>query len=133
VVELFKTAPGGLANAVQRYYSITPTGGSGYTFTLRLHYRDSELNGIPEADLQMWQQVNGRWHLRTRTSNNTTDNWVEKTGLTSFSLWAISNSGAPTAVNLSTFDARADAPNVVPLIGLGMLAMLALGVWRWRG
>lgn len=129
VVELFKTAPGGLANAVQRYYSIEPNGGNNYTFDLRLHYRDSELGTIPEADLQMWQQVNGRWTLRARTSNDTTNNWVEKTGLTSFSLWALSNSGAPTAVNLSSFDARADAPNALLFVGFGALVVLALGVW----
>jgi hypothetical protein len=88
-VELFKSAPGGLANAVQRYYSITPTGGSGYTFDLQLHYRDSELGGINENYLQMWQQVNGSWTLRSVTSRDTTNNWVQKTGLTSFSLWAV--------------------------------------------
>lgn len=132
VVELFKTAPGGLANAVQRYYSITPTDGSGYTFNLRLHYLDGELGSIPEGDLYIWQQVGGRWTLRGRDSNNTSDNWVQKDGLSSFSLWALSNSGAPTAVNLSTLDARADAPNALPLLGLSVLALLALGVWRSR-
>jgi REP element-mobilizing transposase RayT len=32
-------------NVVRRTYTITPTGGSGYAATLRLHYLDSELNG----------------------------------------------------------------------------------------
>ncbi len=130
-VQLFKSAPGGLANAVQRYYSITPTGGSGYTFDLQLHYLDSELSGINENNLQMWQQVNGRWTLRSVTSRDTSNNWVQKTGLTSFSLWALSDSGAPTAVTLSTFEARADAPSALPFIGLGALAVVTLGVVVW--
>lgn len=133
-VELFKTAPGGLASPVTRYYSITSQGGNNYTFTLRLHYRDSELAGNTESDLQMWEQVNGRWTLRARTGNNTTDNWVEKSGLTSglSSFWALDDSGAPTAVNLSTFEARAEAPNALPWVGLGALAVLALGMWWSR-
>jgi len=131
-VQLFKSAPGGLANAVQRYYSITPTGGSGYTFDLQLHYLDSELNGTTEGNLQMWQQVNGRWTLRSVTSRDTSNNWVQKTGLNSFSLWSLSDSGAPTAVTLSTFEARADAPSALPFIGLGALAVVMLGVVVWR-
>ncbi len=126
-VELFKTAPGGLANAVQRYYVITPTDGSGYTFDLRLHYLDSELSGITEANLQMWRQDSGRWTLQARTNNNTTDNWVEKTGLTNFSLWALSDSGAPTAVTLSLFDARVEATNALLFAGL----VFVLGVVLW--
>jgi len=131
-VQLFKTTPGGLANAVQRYYSITPTGGSGYTFDLKLHYRDSELGSVNENNLQMWQQVNGLWTLRSVTSRDTTNNWVQKTGLTSFSLWALSDSGAPTAVTLSMLDARADSPSALPFIGLGALAVVMLGVVLWR-
>jgi len=131
-VQLFKSAPGGLANAVQRYYSITPTGGSGYTFALQLHYRDSELGSVNEGNLQMWQQVDGRWTLRSATSRDTSNNWVQKTGLNSFSLWSLSDSGAPTAVTLSAFDARAEAPSALPFIGLGALAVVALGVVVWR-
>jgi len=131
-VELIKSAPGGLANAVQRYYSITPTGGSGYTFDLKLHYRDSELGSVNENNLQMWQQVDGRWTLRSVTSRDTTNNWVQKTGLTSFSLWALSDSGAPTAVTLSMLDARADSPSALPFIWLGALAVVMLGVVVWR-
>jgi len=131
-VELIKSAPGGLANAVQRYYSITPTGGSGYTFDLKLHYRDSELGSVNENNLQMWQQVDGRWTLRSVTSRDTTNNWVQKTGLTSFSLWALSDSGAPTAVTLSMLDARADAANALPFVGMGALAVVVLGVVLWR-
>ncbi len=131
-VKLIKTAPGGLANAVQRHYAITPTGGSGYTFDLRLHYLDAELSGITESNIQMWQSVGGRWTLRAVTSRDTANNWVEKTGLASFSYWGLSDNGGPTAVTLSSFAARADAPDVLPLIALGIGALIVVGAWRRR-
>lgn len=142
-VELFKAAPGGLGSPVTRYYSITSTSdGTNYTYNLRLHYRDSEWSGNSvEANLQIWRQDNssdpepGRWKLRARTGNDTNQNWVEKTGMLNtpnnslLTLWALDDSGAPTAVNLSTFDARADTPNALLFVGLGALVVLALGVW----
>src|SRR4029077_6178061 len=47
-VKLVKSAPAGKANAINRTYTITPTGGTGVVATLRLHYLDSELNGNTE-------------------------------------------------------------------------------------
>ena len=57
-VNLVKAVPSGgmpFPAAVQRTYTITPTGGSGLTSTLRLHYLDSELNGNAEAGLGLWR------------------------------------------------------------------------------
>ena len=50
-VTMGKTAPATYAAAVERNYTITPTGGSGYTATLRLHYLDTELNGNDETSI----------------------------------------------------------------------------------
>jgi hypothetical protein len=95
------TAPAGFPNAATRTYFITPTGGSGYTATLRLHYLDSELNGNLESSLQLWRNNGSNWTLQGVTSRNTSDNWVEYTNVTQFSPWAISGPNPPTAASAS--------------------------------
>jgi len=136
-VKLIKSAPGGLCQPVLRHYQII-TSTSTVSYDLRLHYRDSELNGNDESKIQMWEQVNGRWTLRSATGrfvSGTDNNWVEKTGITTGGLntfWALAESGCPTAVTLSAFEARADAPGALPFIGLGALAVVMLGVVVWR-
>jgi hypothetical protein len=136
-VKLIKSAPNGLCQPVLRHYQII-TSTSTVSYDLRLHYRDSELNGNDESKIQMWEQVNGRWTLRSATGrfvSGTDNNWVEKTGITTGGLntfWALAESGCPTAVTLSAFEARADAPGALPFIGLGALAVVMLGVVVWR-
>jgi len=136
-VKLIKSAPNGLCQPVLRHYQII-TSTSTVSYDLRLHYRNSELNGNDESKIQMWEQVNGLWTLRPATGRSysgTDDNWVEKTGITTGGLntfWALAESGCPTAVTLSTFEARADAPSALPFIGLGALAVVMLGVVVWR-
>ncbi|MEZ5426657.1 MAG: hypothetical protein R2747_10355 [Pyrinomonadaceae bacterium] len=92
--------PPGFPNAVGRTYLITPVGGSGYTADLRLHYLDSELNGNDETILQLFRNDGTNWTLQGVTSRNTTDNWVEYSGVTQFSPWAIGQL-APTAAEVS--------------------------------
>ncbi len=85
---LAKTAPATYAAAVQRNYTLSQSGGSLFTATVRLHYLDSELNGnTPETAL-------GLRRLRTADSHwvaappppgvPTRDgaaNWIEATGV----------------------------------------------------
>jgi hypothetical protein len=64
-VVLGKAAPATYAAAVQRNYTMSQTGGAGFTATVRLHYLDSELNGnTPETSLGL---------RRLRTADN---HWV---------------------------------------------------------
>jgi hypothetical protein len=95
------TTPAGFPNAASRTYLITPTGGSGYTATLRLHYLDSELNGNSESTLQLWRNDGTNWTPQGVTNRNTTQNWVEYNNVTQFSPWTISGPNAPTAAGVS--------------------------------
>jgi len=85
-IQLTKTAPSGLSPAVQRTYTLTPTGGSGYSATLRLHYRDSELDSVTESALKLFR-YSGSWTDEGRSAIDTASNWVEKSGVTAFSDW----------------------------------------------
>lgn len=85
------SAPAGKSDAIQRYYTLSHTGGFG-TATLRLRYLDSELNGNTELDLVLWKDVSGTWTEQGRTGSvDATNNFVELSGVTSLSAWTLAN------------------------------------------
>ena len=60
---------------IDRYFKITiENTGSG---TLRFHYLDVELNGIPESELQLWKLENSAWIPITPFAKDATLNYVE--------------------------------------------------------
>ncbi|CAN5378867.1 hypothetical protein BH11BAC3_BH11BAC3_02010 [soil metagenome] len=80
--------------AVGRYYTITVPAGT-YNATLRLHYEDAELNGNVESAMQLWKYNGTSWGISGITGNNTTSNYVEKSGLTSITnRWTFSDDGS---------------------------------------
>ncbi|MEW6130617.1 MAG: C25 family cysteine peptidase [Acidobacteriota bacterium] len=104
-VTLTKSAPAGFPNAVQRTYTITPTGGSNYSATLQLHYLDGELNGNAEAAIELWRSDGSVWAGQGATLRDAIDNWVRLSGVTQFSPWTIAGPGGPTAIDLVSFTA----------------------------
>src|SRR6185369_1992154 len=109
IVNLAKTTPSGFpANCVARTFTITPNGGSGYSATLRLHYRDSELNTLSETSLELWRFNGSTWQSPAGSATrDTSANWVQESGVTAFSPWAISGPTGPTLVDLISFTATA--------------------------
>jgi hypothetical protein len=105
-VAMAKAAPATYAAAVQRNYTMSQTGGSGFTATVRLHYLDSELNGnIPEANLGLrrLRTADGHWVAAPPPPGVPTRdgaaNWVEATGVLAADMvtqWTFSTL-APTA------------------------------------
>jgi len=99
-----RNAPTTYIAAVQRSYTITPTGGSGINATVRLHYRQAELNGNDDtsvANFNFRRFTGGGWKAVLATSRNTgvvEDNWLENNAVTTFSEWTFANL-APTASN----------------------------------
>jgi hypothetical protein len=102
VVDLVRsvpTGPQGFPTAVQRTYTITPSAG-GFTGTLRLHYRDSELNGNVEGPDFIFRRFNGTgWAPVLPTSSDFVNNWLQATGVTTFSPWTMNSTNAPTATS----------------------------------
>ncbi|MEK6302328.1 MAG: C25 family cysteine peptidase [Acidobacteriota bacterium] len=100
-VNLVKQAPPTFPSAVTRVYTLTPgTGTIGTGATLRLRYKDSELNGnTDETMLQLWRLEAGTpatWQPKGGTPD-TTNNHVTAT-VTGFSSWVIAGQNAPTDV-----------------------------------
>ena len=114
-VNLVKSQPTGAGfgypGAVQRTYTITPAGGSGYTATLRLHYLDAELNGNTEALLDLWRFNGTVWQRVVKTNADTgTGNWIESNAVTQFSPWTLAVGNALTKARLTELKAtRHDA------------------------
>ena len=97
---LAKNAPATYAAAVLRSYTITPNGANGPA-TLRLHYRQAELNGNSETPTVNFNLRRGpNWGPAiVPTSRNVgvaEDNWLENNAVTAFSEWTFANL-APTA------------------------------------
>jgi len=107
LVNLVKSAPGGFPGlAVQRTYTITPTGGAGFSATLRLHYLDSELNTNVETTLGLFRNTPPWVRLGRTGATDTVNNWAELAGITQFSAWTLSS-----ARNNTTTEITADTPD----------------------
>ena len=111
-VNLAKSVPTGTGfgypGAVQRTYTITPNGGSGFTATLRLHYLDAELNGNTEALLDFWRFNGTVWQRIIKTpivGQDLTNNWIESNLVTQFSPWTLAQGNALTESRLASFNA----------------------------
>lgn len=133
-ITLVKSAPGGLLNAVPRTYQITAGGSPNFTADIRFHYKTSEGGFTTEANLRPWKQIGGRWTLQNGFVTPGGDgSFVTAMDATSFSNWAIADSGAPTAVKLSTFAANDPAQSnfVMPMLGL-LGVVIAGGAWFAR-
>jgi CSLREA domain-containing protein len=114
-VNLVKAAPvSGVALplSVLRTYTITPTGGSGFSATLRLHYLDPELNTNAEANLGLWRFGGAGWSRQGKTASDTSNNWVELSGVTQFSPWTLSGDKNNTTTTITQDTPDPSTPNV---------------------
>jgi hypothetical protein len=105
---------GGGTQGILRTFNISPTTNSGLDATLRLYYDESELNGVPEANLIMFTSADGSTNSWTTTGGtvNTTDNYVEQSGLDAFSYWTLGDSDNPIPVELTSFTATSNGKSV---------------------
>jgi len=121
-INLTKAAPSGaigFPNAVNRTYLITPTGGAGFSATVQLHYLVSELNGNTEGPtLNLWRFNGTGWAPIGQDANSTAapNNWVSKSGVTSFSPWTLNSTLSPTASN-GTVSGRITNSTGAPVAG----------------
>lgn len=88
--------------AVNIKYTLSHVGSIGSaTAAIRLHYDDVDLNGNTEGNIVLWKLQNDAWAREGKTANNSTSNYVEKTGITNIAYsWIL-----------------ADEPNVVKWTG----------------
>ncbi|MBI5214479.1 MAG: hypothetical protein HY960_01865, partial [Ignavibacteriae bacterium] len=68
--------------SINRTYTMTQTGGSGYTATVRFYYSEEDLNGNIESQLEAWHYDGASWSGIGKSAYDVTDNWLERDGLT---------------------------------------------------
>ncbi|GEM_PF-1891182 len=75
---------------INRYFNITPATNDALNATLVFHYDESELNGVPEANLTLYYSDDGgtNWTPRGGVVNETA-NTVTLAGVNEFSLWTL--------------------------------------------
>jgi hypothetical protein len=104
-VNLTKASPSDFVNSAGRTYVLKDVVGDLVTATLRLHYLDSELNGNSEGSLELWRRDGSTWLSQGATTRDSSDDWVEKTLVTSFSPWTICGPAGPTYVEMVGYSA----------------------------
>ncbi len=132
-VALTKSAPSYLTRAVNRYYTLTPSGAT--AADVQLAYRASEIpvTITDESKLRLWRYDTGqsKWILQGGVAD-VANHWVTLPGVAQFSDWAITDSGAgsPTAVTLETMTAWQSSDSIQNgIVGLGWLGLLAIGAF----
>ena len=104
----------GSGRSVLRYYDILPGNNTDLNATLRLNYFDGELNGIEESSLVLFKSNDGaNWLNQGFTSKDPHANFVERTGIGSFSKWTLSNDNNPLPVRFILFNAICQSNNVL--------------------
>jgi hypothetical protein len=104
----------GSGRSVLRYYDILPGNNTDLNATLRLNYFDGELNGIEESSLVLFKSNDGaNWLSQGFTSKDPNANFVERTGIGSFSKWTLSNDSNPLPVRFILFNAICQSNNVL--------------------
>lgn len=116
-VERYHSAPVHLGNSgILRSFRIAPgQNNSGLNASLKFYYDESELNGLTEAALILSKSLTGAdnsWYSVGGTVN-TTDNYIELSGITDFSYWAAGSSSTPLPVELISFTAVSEKDRVI--------------------
>ena len=94
------TAP--FSGALLLRYTIDAPGFAG-TAGLRLPYEEGDLNGNDPTKLHLWHLAGDTWTLQPATARGVDalgKHYVESSGVTGFSDWALSAGGAPAAVTV---------------------------------
>jgi hypothetical protein len=104
----------GLSNSILRYYDIVPGNNTDINATLRFNYFNGELNSINENSLVLFKSDNAiNWSAEGFTSRDATANFVEKTGIGSFSRWTLSSIDNPLPVRFILFNANCEGNKVL--------------------
>lgn len=89
-----QTVPGG---SIRRFYDIEPTKNVNLKATLRFHYFDAELNGLPEATLYQWKSKNMvLWEVAGSDNRDISANYVERGNHSKFDRMTLATATAPS-------------------------------------
>jgi len=99
-------------NGSYAYWSITPTGGTDYNYSITLNYDPACLGLVNEALLKLAKWDGSGWVYFDGATSDITNKTVTVTGLSSFSDFVLTSSDNPLPVELVNFSAKAKSRNV---------------------
>lgn len=103
----------GAGSSILRYFTISPDHNTALNATLRFYYFNGELNGLDEHTLVLWKQGSSSWSNEGATYRNTDSNYVEKSGIPSFSRWTLSGAQQPMPAQFNLFNAKCEGDDLV--------------------
>jgi Secretion system C-terminal sorting domain len=104
----------GTGSSILRFYDIVPANDVNLNATLRINYFDGELNGLDENSLVVFKSDDTvRWSGLGFSSRSTASNFVEKTGISSFSRWTLSSANNALPVRFILFNANCEGNKVL--------------------
>lgn len=92
-------------SSVYRYYKIAPANNTALNATLRLYYDQTELTGLNERNLIVFRSETGfanSW-IPVGGTVDTTNNYVEVSGVNTFAYFTLADSALPIPVELTSF------------------------------
>lgn len=97
----------GTHTGIKRYYDIFPANNTALDAVLRFHYLEAELNGLSEEDAELGRSTD---HINWVNESegivyDPVQNYIQKTGIPSFSRWSIFGEGA-LPVELISFEGK---------------------------
>ncbi len=93
-------------SSITRFFDMLPANNANLNATLRILYRDGELNGLTESMLEMWKSTDSlNWTNMGSSSKSAAGNYVERNGIQDFSRWTLSVINSPLPLQLTRFDA----------------------------
>jgi hypothetical protein len=95
------------------YWTVTPTGGTDYTYSITLNYDPSSIGQVDETLLKLAKWDGSAWIYYDGATSNTTNKTVNATGLNSFSDFVLTSSDNPLPVELVNFSAKTKNRNVI--------------------
>ena len=98
----------GTSSGIARYFSISPNNNMNLNATLRQLYFDAELNGNGDTLLVPWRDGGSGYEVQGFSSRDTSANFVELTGISSFSSWTLAEMECAIAIVTCYFDGDDD-------------------------
>ena len=96
----------GTGIGIQRTYLIQPQNNTALDATLRFYYLDAELNGADPTKLNLWKSTDGiAWALIGADIRDTTNHYVEKSGIADLSYWTLADLASALPLKLTSFSA----------------------------
>ena len=94
-------------HGIQRSFLVQPQNNGSLNATLRFYYLNAELNGDDPNTLSLWKSSDGiAWIWVGADSRNTVAKYVEKTGITDFSFWTLTDALNALPLSLVSFSAK---------------------------